>query len=126
MALNRERNALENFVYEIVYPLHEIDSFKGEEIKNHISSVIEEVGAVIIDFSKIAYLNSSGLREMIQILKLTREHKKKLILAQLSPDMKRVFVHTNLDRLFIFQDSLQAAVDEAIKSDNPDSSDKPE
>jgi anti-sigma B factor antagonist len=118
MALNRERNTLGKVVYEIVYPLHEIDSFKGEEMKNHISSIVEEVGAVIIDFSKIAYLNSSGLREMIQILKLTREHKTKLILAQLSQDMKRVFVHTNLDRLFIFQDSLQDAVAEAVKADS--------
>jgi anti-sigma B factor antagonist len=118
MALNRERNTFKNITYEIVYPLHEIDSFKGEEMKNHISSVIEEVEAVIIDFSKIAYLNSSGLREMIQILKLTREHKTKLILAQLSEDMKRVFVHTNLDRLFIFHDNLQDAVSEAVKPDD--------
>ncbi|MDR2105725.1 MAG: STAS domain-containing protein [Deferribacteraceae bacterium] len=113
MALNRERNTHGDLIYEIIYPLHEIDSFKGEEIKNHIASVIEEVGALIIDFSKIAYLNSSGLREMIQILKLTREHGKKLILAQLSQDMKRVFVHTNLDRLFTFEDTLQAAINKA-------------
>jgi anti-sigma B factor antagonist len=118
MALNRERNTFKDVTYEIVFPLHEIDSFKGEEMKNHIHSVIEEVQAVIIDFSKIAYLNSSGLREMIQILKLTREHKTKLILAQLSEDMKRVFVHTNLDRLFIFHDSLQDAVSEAVKPDD--------
>jgi anti-sigma B factor antagonist len=118
MALNRERNTFQDITYEIVFPLHEIDSFKGEEMKNHIQSVIEEVQAVIIDFSKIAYLNSSGLREMIQILKLTREHKTKLILAQLSEDMKRVFVHTNLDRLFIFHDSLQDAVSEAVKPDD--------
>jgi anti-sigma B factor antagonist len=117
MALNRERNTRGDLIYEIIYPLHEIDSFKGEEIKHHIQSVIEEVGAVIIDFSKIAYLNSSGLREMIQILKLAREHQKKLILAQLSQDMKRVFVHTNLDKLFIFEETLQDAVDKAVNDD---------
>jgi anti-sigma B factor antagonist len=117
VALNRERNTVGNITYEIVYPLHEIDSFKGEEIKNHISMIIKEVDAVIIDFSKIAYLNSSGLRELIQILKFTREYDRKLIFAQLSQDMKRVFVHTNLDKLFLFKDSLQEAIDETVNAE---------
>jgi anti-sigma B factor antagonist len=66
---------------------------------------------VIIDFSKIAYLNSSGLRELIQILKALREKGKILYMAQLPDDVKKIFIHTNLDRLFVFHDTLQEAID---------------
>ncbi|MDR2884249.1 MAG: STAS domain-containing protein [Deferribacteraceae bacterium] len=113
MAFGKERNSHGDKVYEVLFPLHEIDSFNGEELKSYITSIADQVNTVIIDFSKIAYLNSSGLRELIQILKILREKNKALFLAQLSDDIKKIFVHTNLDRLFVFHDTLQDAINAA-------------
>ncbi len=111
MAFGKERNVKGAKTYEVLYPLHEIDSFNGEELKSYIATIAGQVDAVIVDFSKIAYLNSSGLRELIQILKLMREKDKAFYLTQLSEDIKKIFVHTNLDRLFIFHDTLQESLD---------------
>lgn len=111
MAFEKERNTKGKTAYETLFPLHEIDSFNGEELKNHIGGIVGDVDYVVIDFSKVAYLNSSGLRELIQILKLVQEHGKKLVFSSLTPDMKRVFVHTNLEKLFTFYGTLQEAVD---------------
>ena len=114
MAFGKERNAAGSKVYEVLFPLHEIDSFNGEELKSYIATILDEVDVVIIDFTKIAYLNSSGLRELIQTLKLLREKYKEFYLVQLSEGIKKIFIHTNLDRLFTFYDSVGAVV-EAIK-----------
>ena len=111
MAFGKERHIKGSKTYEVLYPLHEIDSFNGEELKNYIFSISEHVHAVVIDFAKIAYLNSSGLRELIQILKFTRENEKPFYLTQLSEDIKKIFIHTNLDRLFTFYETLQEALE---------------
>jgi anti-sigma B factor antagonist len=111
MQINTERGAKNNKNYETLFPLHEIDSFKGEELKRYVSKIAENTDVIIIDFADIAYMNSSGLRELIQILKFLRENRRELILTQLSADLKKVFTHTNLDRLFTFHETLQSAYD---------------
>ena len=111
MSYEKERSTKGKMVYETLFPLHEIDSFNGEELKNYIGGIVKDVSYIIIDFSKVAYLNSSGLRELIQILKLVQEHGKKLLFSSLTPDMKRVFIHTNLEKLFTFYGTLKEAVD---------------
>jgi len=111
MAFGKERNSQDEKIYEVLFPLHEIDSFNGEELKTYVISIADQVDSVIIDFAEIAYLNSSGLRELIQILKILREKSKPLFLTQLSNDVKKIFVHTNLDKLFVFHDTIQEAVE---------------
>ena len=112
MAFNRERSSVGVNSCEILFPLHEIDSFNGDELKKYILTIVDEVDAVIIDFSKVVYLNSSGLRELIQIMKIITEKSKNLYLTRLSEDIMKIFSHTNLDRLFTFRDTLQGALDE--------------
>lgn len=101
MSFSKERVSIgDRHSVEILFPLHEIDSFNGEELKNYIIFVENEIDGIVINFSRITYLNSSGLRELIQILKYLRERDKKLIFSCINDDIKKIFVHTNLDRLF--------------------------
>lgn len=101
MSFSKERTKIGEVNTEFLYPLHEIDSFNGEELKNYINSIMDEVGCIVINFSRITYFNSSGLRELIQILKKLKEQDKKLLLTAISEDIQKIFIHTNLDRLFI-------------------------
>lgn len=101
MTFNKERVSLYNDSHiEILFPIHEIDSFNGEELKNYIISIESEIIGIIINFSHITYLNSSGIRELIQILKFLREREKNLVFSCINEDINKIFVHTNLDRLF--------------------------
>jgi anti-sigma B factor antagonist len=100
MAINNERKGR----IEIVYPINDLDSLNGQEIKSHVFNIIDEVDAVFINFSKVNYLNSSGLRELIQTLKMVQEKEKKLALTKLNENITKIFVNTNLHKLFnIFQ-----------------------
>lgn len=111
MSFSKERITVGDVITEFLYPLHEIDSFNGEELRNYVTSVISEVGCIVINFSRITYFNSSGLRELIQILKKLKEQDKKLLLTAISEDIHKIFIHTNLDRLFVI-----LGEDEDVKS----------
>ena len=103
---NQTEQLAGNKTVEFIYPVHEIDSFNGEELKNHISA-LENVSAVVINFSDITYLNSSGLRELLQILKILKENDILFFLTEVSADINKIFVHTNLNKLFTIVDTDQ-------------------
>ncbi|WP_022850243.1 STAS domain-containing protein [Limisalsivibrio acetivorans] len=100
MAFTSETQTHSGKTAEVLYPLHEIDSYNGEEMKTYVSSLEGGVDAVIINFSRVAYLNSSGLRELIQILKLLKGKGMELFLTYVNDDIKKIFDNTNLNRLF--------------------------
>ncbi|MBZ4644323.1 MAG: anti-sigma factor antagonist [Deferribacteres bacterium] len=85
---------------EIVFPINDLDTLTGEEIANHLKQLLNEIDGCIINFSRVNYLNSSGLRELIQILKLLKDNNKKLALTRLSENIMKIFKNTNLHRLF--------------------------
>jgi anti-sigma B factor antagonist len=85
---------------EIIFPLNDLDSINGQEIKSHLHQIISEIDAVIINFSKVSYLNSSGLRELIQTLKLVQDNNKKIFLTNIVDNIKKIFINTNLHKLF--------------------------
>ncbi|MCD8492392.1 MAG: STAS domain-containing protein [Geovibrio sp.] len=99
MAFSREIKDFSGKTVEVLYPLHEIDSYNGEEMKTFIIEH-DSYDAVIVNFSRVNYLNSSGLRELIQILKFLKERGKLLFLTNLSEEINKIFDSTNLHRLF--------------------------
>jgi anti-sigma B factor antagonist len=99
MAFSRESREYGDKNIEILYPLHEIDSYNGEEMKIYIAEN-DSYDALIVNFSRVNYLNSSGLRELIQILKLMKERGKMLFLTSLNDEINKIFDSTNLHRLF--------------------------
>jgi len=100
MGFNSERIEFGEKMFETLYPVNELDSYNGEELKKYCTEVIDKVDAVIINFSKVSYLNSSGLRELIQILKLIKEKNKQLFLTGVNLEIMKIFTSTNLNRLF--------------------------
>ena len=100
MAFSREREKAGSVEVELLYPLHEIDSYNGEELRQYIQGLNSEVMNVIINFSRVTYLNSSGLRELIQILKNLKDVGGQLYFTAVNDDIKKIFENTNLNRLF--------------------------
>jgi len=112
MAFSRDRIEKEGKQVEVLYPLHEVDSYNGEELRHYVSSMEEKIDYVIINFSKVSYLNSSGLRELIQILKYLKENDSVLYLTAISVELRKIFDNTNLNRLFNIQGSNEEAIED--------------
>lgn len=93
----------------LVYVKGEVNAQTGSELKNDILKLFETAPVVVISFKAVMYMNSSGLREIIDLLKKANKSKKELRLCDMSKDIREMFSFTGLDRVFkIFDTEAQA------------------
>jgi len=91
----------------------EIDINTAPEIKKHFEKVLsKKAPKIVINFSKVTYVDSSGLATLVEILKSMRIYGGKMRLSNLSPKIKSLFEITKLEKLFdIAADEAQAISD---------------
>jgi anti-sigma B factor antagonist len=70
----------------------------------------EEEGNVLVDFSRINYIDSTGIGELVGFLGRFRDRDRKLILVNPSERIKKLLAIAQLDRLFSIYDGLEAAL----------------
>jgi anti-sigma B factor antagonist len=68
------------------------------------------VPLVVIDLSRVAILPSMALGLLVQLQQKCRARQQKLRLAGVRPQIRQVFSITQLDRVFQFADSVEAAL----------------
>ena len=70
----------------------------------------EDEGNVLVDFSRINYIDSTGIGELVGYLGRFRDRNRKLILINPSDRIRKLLAISQLDRLFTIYDSLEAAL----------------
>ena len=89
----------------------EINAKTGAEYKEMVVKLFNNADAFIISMKDVVYLNSSGLREIIDLLKQATKAKKELRLCDMSKDIREMFSFTGLEKVFkIFDTQAQAMV----------------
>ena len=79
----------------------EIDINSSPEIKKEFDKLIsKKIPKMIINFSKVTYVDSSGLATLVEILKNMRTYGGRMRLTNLSPKIKSLFEITKLEKLF--------------------------
>ena len=78
----------------------------------------EEQGHVLVDFSKINFIDSTGIGELVGYLGRFRDRRRKLILVNPTDRIRRLLEVARLADLFPIHDSLEAAL-EAEASSRP-------
>lgn len=73
-------------------------------------SLAEETGHVLIDFSSINYIDSTGIGELVGYLGRFRETGRKLILINPSDRIRKLLHVARLDELFSTYDGLEDAL----------------
>lgn len=71
----------------------------------------EEAGHVLIDFSRINYIDSTGIGELVGYLGKFQDANRKLILVNPSERIRRLLDIAQLTPLFSIHDSLDAALE---------------
>lgn len=74
------------------------------------TAVTEGQSKIILDMSKVRYLNSAGLRTLADVLTQNREHGGDLKLVALNPKVSRVFQIIGFDKFFNIHDDLDSAI----------------
>ncbi|MBF0494748.1 MAG: STAS domain-containing protein [Candidatus Omnitrophica bacterium] len=79
----------------------DVDINSSPNVRKFFENIIKEKKKkVVVDFSEVNYVDSSGLATLVEILKKMRVYGGKLKMANLSERVLGLFEITKLDKLF--------------------------
>jgi anti-anti-sigma factor len=90
---------------QVIYVKGEVNAQTGSELKKKVLDVFNSKNAAVLSFKGVVYMNSSGLREIIDLLKNSNKMKKELTLCEMSADIREMFSFTGLDKVFKIYDT---------------------
>ena len=97
MNINTEREPKVNILTPSVRRLDaSVDAAFKEAVVHEIG---EDQKALIVDFSKIEFIDSSGLGMLVSLLKMMNG-KGDMMLCALNPGIRNMFTLTRMDRIF--------------------------
>lgn len=98
----------------------EIDLYKSPDVRSEIGKLIAKKDkAVAINFTKVTYIDSSGLATIIDAFQKMRGYGGKLVLVSLPVPVRKVFEVARLDKFFSIFDEEAAAVESFRASTSP-------
>jgi len=92
---------------EGVIKLGESAQFFAQTLDRALS---DDKGHVIIDFSRINFIDSTGIGELVGYLGRFRSFQRELVLVNPSDRIRKLLQVARLDKLFLTYDSVDAAV----------------
>lgn len=91
---------------KVIAPQGILDGTKAVDFRSEVNlSVQEKTEIILIDFSDVTFMDSSGLGALVLALKTIRSAGKKMCLCSVNEQIKMLFELTSMDRVFdIFRD----------------------
>ena len=77
----------------------DLDINSNREFKEKVNSV-QGVKKIIVNCENLSYIDSTGLGAFISIYKNIKEKGEKLVITGLKPHIKKIFLITDLDKVF--------------------------
>ncbi len=88
-----------------------VDGISAQKFQSGVERRIQDLdGPVILDFEKLTYISSAGLRSILLIAKISRDRNKKFILCSLPELALQVIRTSGFDKIIEIQESLSEAV----------------
>ncbi len=85
----------------IVSIVGDVDLYSSPEVRNVIISLVDQkTKKILIDLSRVSYMDSSGVATLVEGLQLTGKYKGKFALFGLEASVKEVFELSRLDKVF--------------------------
>lgn len=77
----------------------DLDINSNKEFKEKVNSV-QGIKKIIVNCENLSYIDSTGLGAFISIYKYIKEKGEKLVITGLKPHIKKIFLITDLDKVF--------------------------
>lgn len=91
----------------IFMPDGEIDIYTSTNFKEDVLKKFKDNKTnILIDGTKLKYIDSTGLGVLIFILKKLKDEDYKIYLSNIKPNIRKLFDITELDKLFIIRGEL--------------------
>jgi anti-sigma B factor antagonist len=95
-----------------VLPLEgEIDLHVSPEVADSLQAMIKKKPKqLVVDLSKVTYMDSSGLAVLIQAMQNVQEYGGKFALANVQPSVQHIFEIARLDQVFQIAPDVDSAL----------------
>ena len=94
-------NLIDEGNHYLIELIGDLDIYNNKKFKEKLADIYEELDKdIVVDCSKLEYIDSTGLGSFISLLKLTRDEEKEITVKNLKKNIKKVFKITDLDKLF--------------------------
>ena len=96
--------------YIIIRPDGDIDLASSPMLRTKLRESIENAsGRVIVELTKVPYMDSSGVATLVELLQSCRRENLELVLCELNERVMSVFQIARLDGVFTIKGSLEEA-----------------
>lgn len=97
----------------IVYMLGELDHHSAEEVRNKVDDRLERenYSKLIMDFSGVTFMDSSGIGVVIGRYKKLAAKKGKIYITTVNGSVKRVFELSGMFKIIPLYDSIEQALE---------------
>jgi anti-anti-sigma factor len=96
-------------VVKVVRPSGILDGTKAGQFRQEITKLVESnVDIVLIDFSDVTFMDSSGLGALVLALKTVRAAGGKLFICSVNDQIRMLFELTSMDRVFEIYETREA------------------
>ncbi len=96
----------------LVVPEEEIEVYNIHNLRTELFSLVETgTTKLIIDLSKVRYIDSSGLGVLVSLLKKMKEISGKIVLLNPTEEIMEILSLTSLARVFIIVDNMENAIE---------------
>ena len=93
----------------IIEPKGILDGTKASDFRNKINRSIENgVQIILVDFTNVTFMDSSGLGTLVLSLKTVRNAGIKMFLCSINEQVKMLFELTSMDSVFDIFDNREA------------------
>lgn len=94
-------NLIDQGDHYLIELIGDLDIYNNKRFKEKLADIYEELDKdLVVDCSRLEYIDSTGLGSFISLLKLTRDEEKEITVKNLKKNIKKVFKITDLDKLF--------------------------
>ncbi len=88
----------------------EIDLETSPSARKTLLKCFENNGNVIVDLSRVTYIDSSGVASLVEALQAAKKNGSRLSLAAVSEPTRRVLELARLDKVFTLHNSVDDAL----------------
>ncbi len=91
-----------------------LDSANIEALGRSLMELVEkqDTRKLILEFTAVRFMSSQALGVLLQLKKAMDPVHGKLVIAGIRPELHKVFKITNLNKMFVFHDDLDKALQE--------------
>ena len=94
-------NLIDEEGHYLIELIGDLDIYNNKKFKEKLADIYEDLDKdIVVDCSKLEYIDSTGLGSFISLLKLTRDEEKEITVKNLKKNIKKIFKITDLDKLF--------------------------